>query len=423
MRRTGLRALAAALLVAAACEAPPRGMAGGSGFERIPDAELAPVAARVSAARGEPFAHSVAGWRVPQSRLRALLARELDLSTSRAELSRETQLAEALGLLPSGFDLRSSLLAFQTANAAAFYSARDDQLYVVAGSRSAATEDDDALRVHELTHALQAQRGPAPQALLGLAGDDDLAFALSALLEGEATFVELADAAARGSGPPPTPAELAARFSAEAGASDLPRAVAETMIAPYPLGYALAHALAERGGTAALDAAQRDPPLTSEELLHPELYLRGPREPFVELPREPKLRACRATFSTCYGELQVRAWLEQLGASEAEAASAAAGWDADRAYRLACGSRAASAWLLVYRDAAEASELERTLLELAPALARLGIEVERSGARLLVSRGLGRERAALLGLPVAGTLHSFAEYLSAHPEVARRARR
>ena len=423
MTHAFLGVLCGALLLAGGCEAPPEAH-GGAGTERLSAAKLAPFAARVEAARGLRFVRAAEGWRVSDVALVGILERELDRSTSRAEIARDAQLAASLGLIPRDFDLRAAVVAFQAANAAGFYSPHDDRLYVVDGAASAGDTSVDALFLHELAHALQAQRSGLFEVLLGLRGNEDLSFALTALLEGEAIFVEVSDAAARSDVARPTPAEFAARFSTVAAAPELPRFVAETLFAAYPLGYALVDGLVARGGTSTLDAAYQDPPLTSEELLHPERYLAGRREPFGEFPGEPRLRSCRARSTSCYGELAVRAWLEEQGADADAASLAAAGWDADRAWRFDCGARAASAWLLEYDDEREARELERELRALAPAVAGEALVLTQSGARMLVSQGLSEaQQGELLALAGPREFHGLEELLAAHPELRRSARR
>lgn len=420
MKRLRLAGFVVALALALGC-AGARAPAGDAQLARLDPATLAPFAARVESARGLRFVRPVSGWRVPPAALPGVLARELDRAATPAEVAQDAELATSLGLLPPHFDLRSAVLAFQVESAAGFYSPLRDRFYLVDGAASAGGESRAALFVHELTHALQAQHARLFDAILGIRGDDDLLFALTALVEGEATFVELSDAAQRAGAPRPTSAELAARFPAAALAPQLPRAVAEAFVAPYPLGYALADALVARGGLPALDAAHADPPLTSAALLHPE---RQPAAPLAELAREPRLAGCRARVSTCYGELTLRVWLEELGAGPQPAARAADGWNADRAWRFDCGRARASAWLVALASDAEARELAEVLRAVSPRAEGDALAVAQSGARVLASRGLGDEAVqALLALPPPRRFASLAQYLAAHPEVGVRARR
>jgi hypothetical protein len=408
-----------------ACDSPPRVPAAEEYAKRVGAAQLAPLVTRVEEARGLRFRRRVTAYSVSPPAVRALLERELDRGLPREEIAQQTALAASLGLVPRDFDMRASLLAFQVENVSGFYAPLVDRLYLVRGAASAAGQSEEALVVHELMHALQAQQLPLFDALLGLQGDDDLAFALAALLEGEATFVELSDAAASGGTPRPAPSAFAAQFSAGVLAPGLPRVVAESVVAPYPLGYALADALVARGGVRALDAAHADPPLSSEELLHLERYLDpAARRPLADLPRDPGLSSCSVTATNCYGELVLRGWLHELGAGPDLAASAADGWDGDRAFALRCGRRAASAWLIQADDPAEARELAGALRGRAPAVDALALRLDAEGSRVLVSRGLSEgERTHLLALPELGRRASLRAHLDAHPEVARRARR
>jgi len=124
------------------------------------------------------------------------------------------------------------------------------------------------LLIHELTHALQDQAfglaGPAAEA----AADTDRARALAALVEGDATRVELA--------------YLATLPAAERTAVQARRAVPAA--AAYPrlerafegtTGLEFVTALARRSGNAAVDAAFRRPPTSTAQVIDPAAYEAG----------------------------------------------------------------------------------------------------------------------------------------------------
>lgn len=123
--------------------------------------------------------------------------------------------------------------------------------------------------VHELTHALQDQSFD----LLGLsraaAADADRARALAALIEGDATRVELAYLAT-------LPAAEQAAVRARHDYSLTPRTYAELeRTFPYTVGRDFAAALAERGGNAAVDAAFARPPVSTAQVIDPRAYEAG----------------------------------------------------------------------------------------------------------------------------------------------------
>lgn len=416
MRRPPLRWLAAAgAALAVACAA--------LGPRPLPDALLAELVARAEHARGLRFPAPVRAELLPPRRVRATFEAEIDAAYDPEDFARAEALAEALGLLPPGTALREALLEFQSGAVAGFYTPLRRRLYVVRRGAFARRPDpgEGLVAVHELVHALQDAHSAVPRVLLGLDDHDDLAFALGALLEGDSLWAAFRDQSADGGPAPPSAAALAAelRLEGEDASAAVPRLLRESFLLQYPHGYAIAEALAARGGTAALDAALRDPPLTSEEVLHPELYL-GP-EPRPALAwlaldeRTPGLEGCRFSESNGFGELGLRIWALERGASEPRAEGAAQGWDGDRAALLDCGAGPGFAWLLQFdaeADAAELQSLGATSAEVA---------LERSGRRLLLSRGLDAPaRRAALAAPE----RRFADldgYLAARPEVLERA--
>ncbi len=391
----------------------------------MPEATLAPLRARVEAARGLPFRRPVRALTVREDQVEALLGAELDRTLPPDERAREQALATGLGILPAGVDLRLALLAFTAKSVAGFYSPREGRLYVVEGAAAAAGGGGEDVLVHELAHALQDQHSELLGVLLGITDNGDLGFALSALLEGEATYVERADAAQATGSDRISPAALGALFRADPPAADGPPLfVRETIVRVYPLGYALADALARSGGERALDAALADPPLSSEQLLHPERYLDPAlRAPLVLLPTAAAAPGCAQLGSNSYGELGVQVWLRETGLVEGAAAVAADGWDGDRAWRFACDGDPRVAWLVQLSDEREANELDAAFRSRLEWRGDLALRADRAGARVLLSAGVPEsERARLLALPEAGRAASLAAYLAAHPEVRARAR-
>jgi len=419
-------ALALALVLAlAACAPPSPPDAPATQVQLAPIAPeaLAPFVARVEAVRGARFTEPVRAFEIAPADVERLLDAEIDRFAPREQLAAESRLAAALGLVPPGADLRALLLELASGSIAGMYSQADRAFYAVAGAESAGAASGGSLEVHELVHALQDQRGELLGALFGLAGDDDIAFALSALLEGEATWVELHDAAARGGPAPPDPAAFDVQFRAQIASLDgFPRLLAESTTATYPLGYALADRLARRGGPPALDAAAADPPLSSEELLHPAQYLdASQRTPLAQLPRAPRVPGCRVVATNTYGELGVRVWLLDRCASAAAAEIGGAGWDGDRAWLLACRGEEGAAWLVQLDEPAAAERLARVVRSRAAVLGTLFVEA--SGRRILLASNLAApQRAQLLALAEEPRIASFAAYLRAHPEVSARMR-
>ena len=414
-------AVAAALAVGCALLGP----------RAVPPDALAQLAGRAERARGLRFEAPVDARVVSSRRLRRLLADELDAGLRREDFARAQAVGQALGLFPPAFDLRAALLELQADTVAGFYTPlRRRLVLVVDGPLEAALESGvDQIAVHELVHALQDAHTPLLAVLLGLDDHDDLAFALGALLEGDAVLAAFRDGEAHGGQAVPAPDEFARGFAGEPGADEaaLPRFLRESYLEQYPLGYAYASALEREGGMAALDAALRDPPLSSEELLDfadapAETRRASPRAlPFLDL--DPATLGCGTGAEiggNTFGELGLRAFAAERGASRERAAAAADGWDGDRAVALACGGdQAAFAWLVQLDTELDAAELAT----LAASALRPGETVEREGRRVLLARGVGPDaRRAALAAP-ARSFASLDAYLAARPEILERAAR
>ncbi len=420
-------ALAAALLALACVRALPP----------IPPDTLAPLLARTRAARGLAFTAPVHTRAIPPERVAARLARELDQGLLPGELERDARLKRVLGLLPRDTDLRRAILELQSGAVVGFYAPLEQALYLVGGPGGAGDRPSpqvEGVIVHELTHVLQGMHTPLIDVTLGLVDHDDLAFALGALLEGDATYTAFRDEVLRGRGVRPSAGEYAeemALLGAEVARAGAPRWLRDTFVLQYPVGYAFVEGLTEPSGLAGLDAALADPPLSSEELLHPERY-RGPRTPLALPELRPEALApdpaCASVAANTFGEIGLRVWASESGASPDEAADAADGWDGDRALLLDCPDGAVLAWLVRFDAPAEAGAFaalarSRPWPGTAESLATPP-RVDRRRERVLLSAGLApAARRALLGAPPPPRVRDLQAYLQVRPEVLERALR
>ena len=394
------------------------------------------LVSRAVRARGLSPAGPLRVRRLAPGEVRRHLADEFDRLVTPAELARDEALKHALGLLPPGADLREAILAFQTGTVVGFYAPLDRALHVVGdGARRAPLAPEaETVVVHEIVHALQDQHTGLLDVTLGLLDHDDLAFALGALLEGDATWAGFRDEATESGHPPPSAeafrAEMA-HFDAESRALRAPRLLRDLFLLQYPAGYALVEELVERGGVAALDDALFDPPLSSQEVLHPERYLEGRRllaMPALDGGAFVPDAACEELTRNTFGELGLRVFAAEAGVGDAEAAAAAAGWRADRAVLLDCPGGRAFAWLVHFDDRVAALAFlvqvrARPWQGVTEGL-RAAPRLDARGARLLFSAGLeedGRrwllESAELVGF------RDLTAYLTARPAILERARR
>ncbi len=374
-----------------------------------PPAWLPELVERAEQARGLGFTAPVRLRLLSRAALPVQLERELEHLYPGDVLDRTERAGIAIGLLPAATRLRPAFLTLMGDVAVGFFSPTTRTVFLVtadSGRRPLGPEDQRVV-LHELVHGLQAEHAPLSDLLAGLWDESDLGFALGATLEGDATWAEERDAAARGEAVR-SPEEVAADFHPDwiaARHPDVPRAVREPLVLQYALGYRLARRAGEADGASALDRLLADPPLSSEQVLHPErAFTDGVRDAptVVRLPeRGVAPEGCGEVHRDPLGELGLRLWLSERGASEDEAARAAEGWDGDRLLVFACADGDGFLWWLRFDAAAEAEEFAASVrhrLADLPADRRLRgpPRLGNEGRAVWLSAGLDDEAPALL---------------------------
>jgi hypothetical protein len=319
------------------------------------------VESEVEQLRGLRFLRPVPVTVEAPSKVAAQLLRELDSEVDRTDLRRQARALALLGELPQATDLYELLRSVQAESVLGFYvpgkPPGHGRLYV----RSDHGLDPFTRFVlsHELTHAVTDQHYDLTVGdRLQSANASDRATAYSGLVEGDATVLmqlyhdrvlspeEQAQADQVG----------AAQRTPKTDAA--PPAVRESLLFPYSAGVAFVSALYRRGGWDAVNRAYRDPPTSTEQLLHPERYL-GQRD-LPQTVRVPDLHAAlgpgwRQGTSTEWGEFDSRLLLQgEFPASTAE--RAAAGWDGGELRSFERGNRTALVLRTVWDSPAEASE-------------------------------------------------------------------
>lgn len=137
----------------------------------------------------------------------------------------------------------------------------------------------------------------------------------------------------------------------------------------YGQGEAFVAALRDEGGWDAVDAAYADPPVSTEQILHPEKYFGARDDPTpVALPDPAAALGDGWTLvhENALGELQTAVLLANQEASgfgplPEAAAAAAAGWDGDRYALWTDGQAEVLVWRSVWDGDAEAAEFVAAL--------------------------------------------------------------
>jgi hypothetical protein len=265
-------------------------------------------------------------------------------------------------MLPEGTDLASLAVSFTAATAGATYSPLDKQVLLVSergGFRNT------GLLTHEFVHALQDQHFDLSRLLLARPFSFDREEAAFALVEGDAVSVERR--AAQGEAWTRKTLEDVAREEDERYApyrkgigALFPPLLTETFIFRYRDGLRFVETLRRARPAVSLDEVFSRPPVSSEQILHPEKYLAG------ETPREVEAdvegfadEGWGLTATTPLGEIGVRGLL-MAGVTTEEARRAAAGWGGDRSFVFEREGRAPLfVWKTVWDTPRDAQEFFR----------------------------------------------------------------
>jgi len=179
-----------------------------------------------------------------------------------------------LGLLEPGFDLWNFYVDLYSEQVAGYYDHEAEQMAVICGTDFGGPER--LTYAHEYTHSLQDQTYDLED---GLGYSDELCeldsercAAIQALVEGDATLLE---------------EQWMRTYATEEDWADLfefaasyespvfdsaPRFLRQDLLFPYTAGRGFVHTLYLNGGWAAVDDTYLDPPLSTEQILHPERY-------------------------------------------------------------------------------------------------------------------------------------------------------
>jgi hypothetical protein len=332
------------------------------GEPRRPDAapgtevSFAPELGEIGAVRGLAARGEVVGREVSREELRAHLEATFAQHLPPRAIQGTEGLLVALGVVPLTFDYYGALIQLLESELAGLYDPAENTMFIVAGLPF---EMRRATLLHELVHALQDQH----YTLDGLAvyQDDqtDKQSALSALAEGDATsamFDAMLKVEGRSALDLPMPIlERQLRLSeGRSKKGGTPAILARSMLAPYLDGLRFVHDLRQKGGYAAVDAAWKAPPQTTEQLLHPERYLAREQPIAVAVPAPPD-SSWTTVFHDIWGEQSLRLLLEEWAPKEASVA--AEGWNGDRVALHQKNDLWAASFAFEMDSPAEAAEL------------------------------------------------------------------
>ena len=239
-----------------------------------------------------------------------------------ADLRDTERIFRALGFLDGDDDLVEQFRGVISGGVVGFYDPETNELVVRGGSP---TPYARSTIVHELTHALDDQHFELFRPELDDA-DDETGFAFSALVEGNAVTVEEAYQDTFTDAEQQEYDEEEASIGGGTDFSQFPEILLALIGAPYEFGPPLVDAITSHGGDEAVDQAFSEPPVSSEQVLDPSLYLEGEQPLDVAEPPADGESFDQGTF----GQYLLLLLLTDGGVDQQVAARAAVGWGGDQ---------------------------------------------------------------------------------------------
>lgn len=286
--------------------------------------DVSAIAHRVEQLRGLRFKKLPAPLEVTPAQASREGLEDLDHSYPPARRHADEEVLKLLGLLEPTVDLRKVTASVFGQGVAGYYDPHSKRLRIVKGAQTADRVLNEITLAHELNHALEDQRFG-----LGLedsSGTDDAALARLALVEGTATAV-MVEYARRHFSAEQTLGGLFSSLGQDTG--DLPRFLEDQLLFPYTAGEAFVERLYTLGADdwTVVNAALRfRPPASTEQVMHPDAYVRGQKPLRVRVAAQPVLGAgWRRLVGGTWGEWATSELVGDPGA--------AAGWGGD-AYEL-----------------------------------------------------------------------------------------
>jgi len=218
--------------------------------------------------------------------IRAYVLRQMDDDKNPRQRYADARAAEAFGLLPKGFDLDPFMVDLMTEQIAGLYDPKAQEFYIADWIPMA---DQKIVMSHELTHALEDQYFHIEEWSKAVHENGDATLARDAVLEGSATAA-MVDYMLRDTGytlknlPAVDPSNFMGDLAGSPKLKEAPPFIKDTLLFPYLSGLTFTAVALKNSGWSALPSLFSNPPLSTQQILHPALYKSGKAPKNVAVP-------------------------------------------------------------------------------------------------------------------------------------------
>lgn len=237
-------------------------------------AQMEKIEREVEGIRGLPTANDLVRKTLSQEQLRQHVMEDFFVDYTEEEVRQDALILNLFGLIDRDYDLYELFVELYSEQIAGFYDDETKEMVVVQGKGFAGPER--MTYAHEYTHALQDAQYDLEDGLKlqdeFCELDSEYCGAVTALIEGDASFTEtqwfLEHSTLKDK------QEVLQYYQNYASPifDTTPAFLQEDLIFPYVKGLEFVTYLFEKGGYAAIDDAYLNPPVSTEQILHPERY-------------------------------------------------------------------------------------------------------------------------------------------------------
>ncbi len=250
--------------------------------------------------------------------------REIERQVKPEEIRADELTLKLFGLVPRDFDLKQATVDLLAEQAAAVYDHRRKRMLLLEDGSAGFLED--AVLVHELSHALADQHYSMERFLDKGAKTGEQQAARLAVVEGQAMWVmlewqlgragmgSLAESGAALEKMLPMLGTMAAASYPVFGRS--PLYLQETLLFPYTAGVLFQQAVVEKLGRRAFRQVLEQPPATTHEIYHPAKYFERRRYEAPPAPVPERAAEYRKLSAGILGEFDLRVLLKQYCGQE-----------------------------------------------------------------------------------------------------------
>jgi hypothetical protein len=293
------------------------------------------IAQSVSKLRGLQVKKPITRGIMSRPEITKRLLQRIEEDYPAVEILEEGRYLQRLGLLPRGSDYKGIVVGLLSDQIAGFYDPQSKELYLADWIE---TDGQRMIMAHEIDHALQDQTFDLIAFSKPIKDNDDAEIARQALVEGDgvALMIEFMFHE-QGSKLDPWANDAVANMVGGAAAtsgndtfSKAPLFLRSSLMFPYQKGLKFVASVRKTQPWAAVDAVFRAPPVSSEQIIHPEKYVKGEKPIPIRGSQPAVLKGWKQTYFNVVGEMMFGVLFEQHGIAGERAARAAAGWGGDR---------------------------------------------------------------------------------------------